>query len=201
VKTLGRIVSLIDYRDFAANFAGVGKAQAAQLWSGDKQVVLVSIAGTSDTILEANAPAIANLQAAADAARDRAHRLVILPAARRFFQLAARLFHHPDYRAEDVELAARAQLLDVFGFARRNIGQVVSAAEVIAALQSVPGVVGVDLDQLALIVDGGSPLPSAMLATVLAAQGARIEDEDFAAAELVTLLEAGIALTVDVARA
>ncbi|WP_077148543.1 putative baseplate assembly protein [Sphingopyxis sp. KK2] len=201
VKTLGRIVSLIDYRDFAANFAGVGKAQAARLWSGDKQVVLVSITGTSDTILEANAPVIANLQAAADGARDRAHRLVILPAARRFFQLAARLFHHADYRAEDVELAARAQLLDVFGFARRNIGQVVSAAEVIAALQSVPGVVGVDLDQLALIVDGGSPLPSATLATVLPAQGARIEDEDFAAAELVTLLEAGIALTLEAARA
>ncbi|MBL8651934.1 MAG: putative baseplate assembly protein [Sphingopyxis sp.] len=205
VKTLGRIVSLIDYRDFAANFAGVGKAQAAQLWSGAKQIVLVSITGTSDVILEGNAPLIANLQAAADDARDRAHRLVVLPAARRFFQLAARLFHHADYRAEDVELAAKAALLDAFGFARRNIGQVVSAAEAIAALQAVPGVVGVDLDQLALIADGGSPLPAASLATVLPAQGARLlppaDDDEFAAAELLTLLEAGIALTVEAARA
>jgi hypothetical protein len=205
VKTLGRIVSLIDYRDFAANFAGVGKALAAQLWSGDRQLVLVSITGTSDIILDATAPIIANLQAAADNARDRSHRLVVLPAARRFFQLAARLFHHADYRAEDVELAAKAVLLDAFGFARRSIGQVVSAAEVIAALQTVPGVVGVDLDQLALIIDGGSPAPAASLATMLPAQGARLlppQDEDeFAAAELLTLLEAGIALTVEAAHA
>jgi len=205
VKTLGRIVSLIDYRDFAANFAGVGKALAAQLWSGSRQLVLLSITGTSDVILDDDAPVIANLQAAADAARDRSHRLVVMPAARRFFQLAARLFHHADHRAEDVELAARALLLDTFGFARRNIGQVVSAAEVIAALQAVPGVVGVDLDQLALIVDGGAPVGAASLATVLPAQGARLlpatENADFAAAELVTLLEAGIALTVEAARA
>lgn len=205
VRTLGRIVSLTDYRDFAANFAGVGKAQAARLWSGEKQLVLVSVTGTSDSILEANAPMIASLQAAADAARDRSHRLAVLPAARRFFQLAARIFHHPDYRAEDVDLAARANLLDVFGFARRSIGQVVSAAEVIAALQSVPGVVGVDLDQLALIDDSGTPVETTSLATVLPARGAELlppEGEDeFAAAELLTLFDAGIALTVEAAHA
>jgi hypothetical protein len=205
VKTLGRIVSLIDYRDYAANFAGVGKALAAELWSGDRRIVLVSITGTSDTILEPISPLIDNLQASADGARDRSHLMVVLPAARRFFQLAARLFHHPDYRAEDVELAARAHLLDIFGFARRNIGQVVSAAEVIAALQAVPGVVGVDLDLLALIDDGAEPDPSASLATVLPAAQARLlppeEDEDYAAAELLTIFDAGIALTVEAARA
>lgn len=203
VKTLGRIVSLTDYRDFAANFSGVGKAQAAQRWSGEKQVVIVSITGITDTILGSNSPVIANLRAAADAARDRSHRLALLPAARRFFQLSARLFHHPDYRAEDVELAARVTLVDAFGFARRNIGQVVSAAEVVSALQQVPGVVGVDLDQLALIDDSGSPSHSADLGTALPARAAEVlpaeEEEEFAAAELLTVLEAGIALTVEAA--
>lgn len=205
VKTLGRIVSLTDYRDFAANFSGVGKAQAARLWSGEQQLVLVSVTGTSDSILEANASVVANLNAAADAARDRSHRLVVLPAARRFFQFAARLFHHADYRAEDVELAARASVLDAFGFARRDIGQVVSAAEVIAVLQAVPGVVGVDLDQLALIDDSATPTQSADLATVLPAKGAELlppqAEDEFAAAELLTLLESGVALTVEAARA
>ncbi|HEY0012018.1 MAG TPA: putative baseplate assembly protein [Allosphingosinicella sp.] len=205
VKTLGRIVSLSDYRDFAANFSGVGKAQSARLWSGEQQLVLVSVAGTSDTILDANAPVIANLSAAADAARDRSHRLVVLPARRRFFQLAARLFHHRDHRAEHVELAARAVLLDAFGFARRNIGQVVSAAEVIAALQAVPGVVGVDLDQLALIDDSGTPAQSGGLATVLPARAAELlsppASDAVAAAELLTLLESGVALTVEAAHA
>lgn len=205
VKTLGRIVSLVDYRDFATNFSGVGKAEAERLWSGEKQLVLVSITGTSETILEANAPLIANLQAAADAARDSSHRLVVLPATRRFFQLAAQLFHHRDFRAEDVELAARAALLDVFGFARRSIGQLVSAAEVVAELQSVPGVAGVDLDQLALIDDSGKPSHSAGLATVLPAKGGALlpsdAGPDFAAAELLTLLDSGIALTVEAAHA
>lgn len=202
VKTLDRIVSLVDYRDFAANFAGVGKAQAARLWSGDKQVIIVSITGTSDAILDANAAVIENLLAAADAARDRSHGLFILPAARRFFELRAKLFHHPDHRPEDVELAARGTLLAMFGFARRDIGQVVSAAEVIAALQSVPGVVGVDLDALALIDEsGGAPVHGADLAAVLPVEGARLDGATPAAAELLTLLDAGVALTVEMARA
>jgi len=97
-------------------------------------------------------------------------------------------------------------LLDVFGFARRDIGQAVSAAEVIAALQAAPGVVGADLDALALIDDsGGTPAQDADLATVIAAAGARFLPaggaEELAAAELLTLLEAGVALTVEVARA
>ncbi|UNU42352.1 putative baseplate assembly protein [Sphingopyxis sp. YF1] len=202
VKTLDRIVSLVDYRDFAANFAGVGKAQAARLWSGDKQVIIVSITGTSDAILDANAAVIENLLAAADAARDRSHGLFILPAARRFFELRAKLFHHPDHRPEDVELAARDTLLEMFGFARRDIGQVVSAAEVIAALQSVPGVVGVDLDALALIDEsGGASVQGADLAAVLPVEGARLDGATPAAAELLTLLDAGVALTVEMARA
>jgi predicted phage baseplate assembly protein len=202
VKTLDRVVSLVDYRDFAANFAGVGKAQAARLWSGDKQVIIVSITGTSDAILDANAAVIENLLAAADAARDRSHGLFILPAARRFFELRAKLFHHPDHRPEDVELAARDTLLEMFGFARRDIGQVVSAAEAMAALQSVPGVVGVDLDALALIDEsGGASVQSADLAAVLAVEGARLDGATPAAAELLTLLDAGVALTVEMARA
>jgi predicted phage baseplate assembly protein len=204
VKTLGRIVSLIDYRDFAANFAGVGKAQAAELWSGEHRLVLLSIAGTSDAILPPSAPVIANLQAAADAVRDRGNRLAVRAASRRFFSLAARLFHDPDYRAKDVELAARAALLTAFGFAARSIGQPVSAAEVIAALQAVPGVVGVDLDQLALLDGSGAP-SGATVATVLPAQAAALAPpgapDAFAPAELLTLFDAGITLTVEVAHA
>ncbi len=206
VKTLGRIVSLIDHRDFAANFAGVGKAQAAELWSGEHRLVLISITGTTDTILPPSAPVIARLQAAADAVRDRDNRLVVRAASRRFFTLSARLFHDPAYRAKDVELAARTALLTAFGFAARSIGQPVSAAEVIAALQATPGVVGVDLDQLALIDASNGASPSGTtVATMLPAQPAALAPpgapDEFAAAELLTLFDAGIALTVEAAHA
>jgi predicted phage baseplate assembly protein len=206
VKTLGRIVSLIDYRDFAGSFAGVGKAQAADLWSGGQRLVLVSITGTSDTILPSSAPVIGHLQAAADAVRDRSNPLVVRAARRGFFRLAARLFHHPDYSAKTVELDARAALLGSFGFAARSIGQPVSAAEVIAALQAVPGVAGVDLDELALVdASSGESGMRTTVATVLSARPAALAPpgvpDPFAAAELLTLFDAGIALTVEIARA
>lgn len=50
----------------------------------------------------------------------------------------------------DVILAARAALLAAFSFDARDLGQGVSQAQIIATLQAVPGVEGVDLDALYL---------------------------------------------------
>ena len=43
--TLGRIVSLEDYEDFARAFAGIEKALATWMWSGEKRGVFVTVAG------------------------------------------------------------------------------------------------------------------------------------------------------------
>jgi predicted phage baseplate assembly protein len=43
VRTLGRVVSLDDYADFARTFAGVGKATASALWTGHERIVAVTI--------------------------------------------------------------------------------------------------------------------------------------------------------------
>jgi predicted phage baseplate assembly protein len=206
VKTLGRIVSLIDYRDFAGNYTGVGKAAVARLWSGQRQIVHLSICGTTDAILEDDAPIIGNLQAAADKVRDVSTELIVAAAARRYFQLVARLYIGTDYLAADVEAAARAALLVGFGFSARAIGQAVSAAEVMALLQAVTGVVGVDLDSLELIEGAVElPPPPTTLASVLPAQPAQAlppgSAKDFAPAELLTLLESGIVLTTETAHA
>ena len=45
VLTLGRIVSLRDYEDFARAFAGVAKALATWTWDGQRQGVFVTMAG------------------------------------------------------------------------------------------------------------------------------------------------------------
>jgi hypothetical protein len=82
----------------------------------------------------------------------------------------------------------------------------VSAAEVIALLQAVKGVIGVDLDALALI-DGSDPAaaPATTLASVLPALPARLVSTGgsgaFAPAELLTLLESGVSLSVEAAHA
>ena len=45
VLTLGRIVSLRDYEDFARAFAGVAKALATWTWDGERQGVFVTDRG------------------------------------------------------------------------------------------------------------------------------------------------------------
>ena len=44
VLTLDRIVSLDDYENFAQAFAGVGKAQAIAVWSGETRLVHLTVA-------------------------------------------------------------------------------------------------------------------------------------------------------------
>jgi predicted phage baseplate assembly protein len=48
VTALDRLVSTQDYADFARQFAGIGKASAARLSDGLKQIVHVTIAGADD---------------------------------------------------------------------------------------------------------------------------------------------------------
>lgn len=203
VRTLGRIVSLTDYEDFAANFAGVGKARADALWLGSRQLVFLSIGPGTDTLLDPDAPLLANLRAAADKVRDDSRSMLIEAFERRFFQVSLRVMVHADYRMSDVEAAVRAALAAGFGYAARGIAQPVSAVEVIAVAQAVPGVVGVDLDALA-VIDGTEPDPdeTPTLVEVLPAHPARIGDDgEPVAAELLTLLEAATDVRVEAANA
>ena len=203
VKTLGRIVSLTDYEDFAGNYAGVGKARADSLWAGGRQLVVVSVGPDSDTLLEPGATLLVNLRTAADKVRDDTRSLLVAPCQRRFFQLSIRVMGHADYRAADVESAVRAALVTGFNYDARQIAQPVSAVEVIAMAQAVPGVVGVDLDMLAPI-DGSEPDPDAppTLMEVLPALPARIDDHgEPAGAEILTLLESATDVRVEAANA
>jgi predicted phage baseplate assembly protein len=206
VRILGRIVSLADYQDFAVAFAGIGKARADALWSGQSQIVYLSVAPDSDSLLDEEAPVLDSLRGAADQIRDGTDTIVIAPYQRRYFQLAARLFKHPDHLAETVASAARAALLAGFGYTMRSLAQPVSGAEAIALLQAVPGVVGVDLDVLALL-EGDDPEAEGpgTLASILPAEPARLLPEaqggGLAAAELLTILDSAISLTVEEAHA
>ncbi|MEA3064223.1 MAG: hypothetical protein QOJ27_658 [Sphingomonadales bacterium] len=206
VRTLGRVVSLIDYQDFALAFAGIGKARADTLWSGQQQIVHLTVAPATDSLMDEEATVLDSLAGAVDLVRDGTDKVVIAPYARRYFQLSARLYKHPDYLAEDVAAAARAALVAGFGYAVRDLARPVSAAEALALLQAVPGIVGVDLDILALI-DGNDPDAEGpgTLATVLSAFPARLlppeEGGGIAPAELLTVLESAIDLIVEEANA
>ncbi|HEX8261928.1 MAG TPA: putative baseplate assembly protein, partial [Allosphingosinicella sp.] len=206
VRTLGRIVSLTDYQDFALAFAGIGKARADILWSGQEQVVHLTVAPATDSLMDEEATVLGSLRDAIDLVRDGTDSVLIAPYLRRYFQLSARLYKHSDYLADDVAAAAREVLVAGFGYSVRDLARPVSAAEAVALLQAVPGVIGVDLDSLALI-DGNDPEAEGpgTLATVLPAYPARLlsagEGGGTAPAELLTILESAIDIQVEEANA
>ncbi len=201
VKTLGRIVSLTDYEDFAQAFAGVGKAQARELWSGQEKVVHLTVAPEADAELEESDPLLINLAAAIERVRDPARPVILQPVARRFFSLTARLEVDPAYRANDVALWAQQSIEALFGYQARHLAQSVSAAEIIAALQATRGVLSTDLDALAILLDGsvidasGTPLQAVLPALPALGPGRRGALDNFEAAQLLTALPSAITLT------
>jgi uncharacterized phage protein gp47/JayE len=153
VRTLDRIVSLDDYQDFASAFAGIGKAQAIDLWSGSRHLVHLTIAGADGKPVN-DGPFKSNFEAALDAARDPAQQVQVDTFEPLLFNLSAKIAVDHRYITKDVFTAVQAALAQVFAFARRGFGQLVTAAEVMTAIQDVPGVVFVDLTLL--YASGGS---------------------------------------------
>jgi hypothetical protein len=63
---------------------------------------------------------------------------------------------------DDVIAAAKAALLTAFGADARELGQPVTAAEIIACIQAVQGVVAVDLDALMVLGEEGAGIPAGL---------------------------------------
>jgi hypothetical protein len=148
VRTLGRIVSLADYEDFAAAFAGVGKARADVLWDGERRIVHLTVTGPAGEAVAEGSAVRADLVAAIDAVRHPTVPVLVASYHPRRFAVDARLVVAADRRPEDVVAAAIAALLVRYGFESRDLALPVAAAEVVALLQGTPGVVGVLLDAL-----------------------------------------------------
>jgi predicted phage baseplate assembly protein len=193
VRTLDRVVSLRDFEDFASAFAGIGKAQAVELWSGEHRIVVVTVAADGGGQLAATSVLRSNLVDAIDAARDPWHELRVLGYQPLFFHVAAGLLIDADHERADVESAVADALGAAFSFEARAFGQPAAAAEIVAVAQGVPGVVAVDLDRFSLVTDAG-PAP-VVPPPVLIARRARWEGASIAPAELLLLNPAGPTLT------
>ncbi|MCB9266202.1 MAG: putative baseplate assembly protein [Lewinellaceae bacterium] len=146
VLTLDRIVSVKDYENFANAYAGIGKARADLLWKGEGRTVHLTVAsadaGEIDSTLHDN------LLEAINNARHENFPVVISSFQEKLFNLIARIKIDPDYLAEKVIPAVKALLLDTFSFNTRVFGQDVTPSEAIAAIQSVDGVLAVDLEEI-----------------------------------------------------
>lgn len=188
VLTMDRIVSLQDFEDFARAFAGIGKASAALLWDGEERLVHLTVAAADGGPVPATSELYRNLRDGMDAYRHAAQPVRISGFQARSFDLAAKVMVAPDRVGASVIEAVRAALLEAFSFPARAFAEPVTAGGVLAVMQAVDGVVGIDLD--ALHLTGGTGLQQR-----LPARAARLDGTDVLAAELLTVNRNGITLT------
>lgn len=156
VMALDRLVSTQDYEDFARTFAGIGKASAVRLSDGRRQLVHLTIAGADDIPISTDSDLYRNLR---EALRKYGDPFQPFQVALRFLKVlfvSANVRVQPDYIWESVEPKIRAALLDRFSFNRRELGQDVVLSEVIGTIQSVAGVLYVDVDTLTAVEENAS---------------------------------------------
>lgn len=192
VLTLGRIVSLQDFEDFARAFAGIGKARAVALWSGERQVIHITVAAATGGEVTPDSDVYTNLVAAIDTYREGSERVVVASYTPRTFTLDAGVIIDPQFVATDVLAAAEAALRDAFAFAARDFAQPVTGAEVISVIQATPGIVAVDLDKLQLV--GGSTGGGLPAAKVLPSGLTRFSGTTILPSELLLLDDHGVTL-------
>ena len=147
VRTLGRVVSVQDYEDYARAYTGIAKAQATVLNTRAGRTVFVTVAGDEGVQPAIGGPTLTKLLNALKLNGDPLVRCEAAPYSKTTFKLALRIKRHPDHDIDIVLAAVEAALRAAFSFDARGFGQTVARSEVISVAQQVSGVLGVDVDR------------------------------------------------------
>ena len=146
VLTLDRAVSLEDYEDFARALAGVAKAMATWTWDGRVRRIFLTVAGPSgEKILP---DTFSNLVSAIQKAGDPFVPIRVSSYQKALFKFGCNVKVDPDFETDKVLAAVEQALRSAFSFDARSFGQAVYLSEVIKLVQSVLGVVAVDVTRL-----------------------------------------------------
>ena len=188
-RALDRVVSLQDFEDFARAFAGIGKAQAVDLWSGEKRIVHITVAAANGDEVDTSSDLYNNLRDAIDAAKDPVQAVSIDSYDLLYFNVSAAVIVDPRYIPENVTTDVENALQNSFSFEERDFGQPVSAAEVVSVIHEIDGVVAADLNELYMVESDESGLTP-----VLLAETAHWESKKIKPAELLLINPAGIKL-------
>ncbi|XHX79864.1 MAG: putative baseplate assembly protein [Stenomitos frigidus ULC029] len=189
VRTLERVISLRDVEDFTRTFPGIGKAQTVSLWATHSAVIHVTIAGSDGAEISPDSALYQNLVQAIEQVRDPYQSPPVVISYQQIgFDLAATLLIDARYLPEQVEATVQEKLQQTFAFANREFGQPVTAAEVIALIQTIDGVIAVDLDFLYRVT---TPKILEQCLTAKLAQW-HPETQQFSPAQLLTLHHASL---------
>jgi hypothetical protein len=182
ILTLGRIVSLGDYEDFARAFAGIGKALATWTWMGQTRGILLTVAGPEGAAVTSDTLTYQQLLSAIETAGDPNVPLRLVTFQPALFRIAGSLKIDPDYQSDLVTSQVDQALQNAFSFDARSFGQAVALSEVYSVILSVAGVLAADVSALYRAEDNPALNP-----TLVAAFPQPGSNGSITAAELLTL--------------
>ena len=143
VRTFGRIVSLEDFEDQARQFAGIAKALAVAEWSGEEQVVYLTVAGVGGVSVVD--PTYSDLVNDLNSRRDPNRSMIVRSFNKINMQVAVQIDVSTDRVADDVKAAVQTALAVYLSFDNLQFGEPVHLSDVYATVQAVDGVVGADV--------------------------------------------------------
>jgi len=168
VLTLGRVVSLEDYQNYALAFAGIAKALATWTWVGRRRSVFLTVAGDDGLVYQSSDQTIGNLLTSLQSVGN-PYVPIYIPSPSynpMLFEVGANIqVDTTTYDPTLVQAQVWQSLSTAFSFNQRQMGQGVAQSEVIAVIQAVPGVIAVELNIFNVQGDQPvSPLPPVLLA-------------------------------------
>jgi len=156
VQTLGRAVSITDYQNFAAIFAGIAEATALWIPSGFYRGVFLTVAAAGGEALNPPSITLSNLSNSLQAFGTPGVAVRVVSFYETLFGLTADIAYDPAYSISEVNTAVMALLISTYSFANRTFGQGVSGDEIAALIQSVAGVVGVNVTSVKVIASSAA---------------------------------------------
>ncbi|WP_208094619.1 putative baseplate assembly protein [Mucilaginibacter agri] len=184
VLTLDRIVSVKDFENFTRAFAGIGKALAEMIWNGNEQEVYITIAGADTQPVDELSDLYKNLVLAVQASGHNYTTVSIHSYNPITFSVVAGIKTDADYLFDKVKEQVILALQQAFSFESRAFGQDVTLAEVMTVIQSVKGVIYVDINSL----DGADPF-SASGSQRIVSNTATLQNGSIVSAQLLTINE------------
>jgi len=148
VLTLGRVVSLRNYEDFARGFAGIAHAHADWAWDGVARRILVTVVGAKGAAIPPGAALHENLLGRLRGLGDPFVRVDLAQHRPVGFRIRMKVEVAAGHLPDLVLAAVDAALRDAFSFERRGFAPLVAASAVIAAAHALEGVAAVNLERL-----------------------------------------------------
>jgi hypothetical protein len=145
VLTLGRAVSLTDYQNFAATFAGIAQASALWIPNGPYRGVSLTVAAAGGAQLLPTSQTFTYLLAALQNYGNPNVAIYLQSFYETTFGFNVDVLYDPAYSQPAVKAAALTLLQTTYAFANRTFGQGVYQDELAALLQTVPGILAVNV--------------------------------------------------------